>query len=395
MTLPNQGRIKRIVLIVLDGCGCGALPDADRYGDAGADTLAHLIRATPGIQLPNLSAWGLGALHPATGLPRAEHPRASYGRMAERSIGKDTATGHWELMGVVTNQPFVTFPEGFPKEMIDAFTEATGRGVLGNCVASGTEIIQALGEEHQRTGRWIVYTSADSVFQVAAHEETIPLEELYRACETAYGIVTPRGVARVIARPFRGEPGAYYRTENRHDYTVPPPSETVMQKVVGAGIEVTGIGKIRDIFAGRGVSRHIRATNNADITRRTIEAVRGGITGLIFANLVDFDMLYGHRRNPEGMGRALEAFDAALPDLEAVLSPGDLAIVTADHGNDPTWHGTDHCREYVPLLVYVPGKEGRRLGTRSTFADVGATIADAFGVPGTGVGTSFLEEVAS
>ncbi len=385
---------KRVCLIVLDGCGVGAMPDAAEYGDENADTLGHAIQAAGQVTLPNLTAFGLGIIHPPTGLPRPESPRAFHGRMAEKARGKDTATGHWEIMGVVTDTVFRTFPDGFPQDVIDEFSRRVGRGVLGNKPASGTVIIQELGERHQETGDLIVYTSADSVFQIAAHEEVVPLEELYRYCRIAYDLVTPMGVARVIARPFRGGPGNYWRTENRHDFTVPPPRETVMQKLDKAGIPVTGVGKIRDIYAGRGVTHHVKATNNRDITARTIELLEQGREGLIFANLVDFDMLYGHRRNVAGFVKALEAFDAAVPALVEALGDDGLLIMTADHGNDPTAHGTDHCREYVPLMVFNPSRQpGENLGLRDTFADIGATVADVFHVPGTGLGSSFLNRL--
>lgn len=383
----------RVILVVLDGCGVGAMPDAAQYGDLAADTLKHTLEAAR-TELPWLAALGLGRVKSAPGLPALEGVRGAYGKLAERSAGKDTATGHWELMGVVTQTPFITFPRGFPPSLIQAFVNRVGRGVLGNCTASGTEIIQHLGEEHQRTGKLIVYTSADSVFQIAAHEDTVPLDELYRICEQAYELVTPQGVARVIARPFTGTPGHYKRTENRHDYTVPPPSETVMQKLVAAGIPVTGIGKIRDIYAGCGVSVHVKATNNHDITERTLEQVAGDTEGLIFANLVDFDMLYGHRRDPVGFSKALRAFDEALPRLMSAMRSDDLLLLTADHGNDPTMPGSDHCREYVPIVAYSHAlKGGVNLGTRESFADVGETIAHYFGIEGTGIGNSFLREL--
>lgn len=382
----------RVFLMVLDGCGVGAMPDAKEYGDDQANTVRHALERVA-TELPNLSQLGLGCICPSPGLPAAAQPLASYGKMAEASRGKDTATGHWEIMGVVTQVPFITFPNGFPAELIAEFSRRVGRGVLGNIPASGTEIIQTLGEQHQKTGDLIVYTSADSVFQIAAHEETVPLEELYRICELAYELVTPQGVARVIARPFVGEPGRYKRTENRHDYTVPPPSRTVMQSLVAGDIPVTGVGKIRDIYAGVGVSHHVKATNNADITARTLELVKSDREGLVFANLVDFDMLYGHRRDPVGFASALKAFDNALPQFLASMRPTDLLLLTADHGNDPTFHGTDHCREYVPVLAYSPSQpSGKDLGIRASFADLGETVADYFGVPGTGIGKSFLQE---
>lgn len=383
----------RVFLIVLDGCGVGAMPDAAEYGDVGANTLRHTLETCP-TALPNLARLGLGRLCAAPGLEAIAAPEGSFGRLAEASKGKDTATGHWEIMGVVTQTPFITFPQGFPDDLIAEFSRRVGRGVLGNCTASGTEIIQTLGEEHQKTGKLIVYTSADSVFQIAAHEETVPLDELYHICKIAYDLVTPRGVARVIARPFLGVPGAYKRTENRHDYTVPPPSETVMQQLVARAIPVTGVGKIQDIYAAVGVTHHVRATNNRDITARTIELAKSDRTGLVFANLVDFDMLYGHRRNVAGFAGALKAFDDALPQLLEAFHEDDLLILTADHGNDPTMPGTDHCREYVPVITWTRRKPlGTDLGIRSSFGDIGATIAQYFGTPGTGVGTSFLQEV--
>lgn len=383
----------RVILMVLDGCGVGAMPDAPEYGDDNANTVRHALEQVQ-AELPHLSRLGLGTICPAPGLPAVSAPLASFGKMAEASRGKDTATGHWEIMGVVTQVPFITFPNGFPADLMEEFSRRVGRGYLCNLPASGTEIIQALGEQHQKTGDLIVYTSADSVFQIAAHEETVPLEELYRICELAYELVTPRGVARVIARPFTGTPGHYKRTENRHDYTVPPPSQTVMQTLTAHHIPVTGVGKIRDIYAGEGVSHHVKATNNRDITARTLELVQSERSGLIFANLVDFDMLYGHRRDPVGFAGALKAFDNALPDFLSALKPDDLLLLTADHGNDPTFHGTDHCREYVPILAYSPrNPRGRDLGIRGSFADLGATVAEYFGVPDTGVGRSFLAEV--
>lgn len=397
MTAQERPTPGRVILIVLDGCGVGAMPDADRYGDVGADTLGNTLRAT-GVRLPNLERLGLGALVNAPSVPPVSFPLASVGRMHEASLGKDTATGHWELMGVVTQTPFITFPGGFPAELIGRFEAATGRGVLGNIPASGTEIIQSLGDEHCATGKLIVYTSADSVFQIAAHEDVVPLEELYRCCQLAYDLVTPEGVARVIARPFKGSSGKYTRTENRHDYTVPPPKPTVMDALVAHGVDVTGVGKIKDIYAARGVSFHVKATNNRDITERTIEVVQSERSGLIFANLVDFDMLFGHRRNVDGFSSALLAFDTALPRLIAAMRPDDLLLLTADHGNDPTFPGTDHSREQVPVLAFqlrrgAAGRSGTDLGTRTSFADIGATIAAYFQAPNPGAGTSFLGEV--
>jgi len=386
----------RTTVIVLDSVGIGALPDAEGYGDAGANTLGHLAERR-GLALPHLASLGLGNIAPLKTVPPVERPRAYYAKMAERSVGKDTLTGHWELMGLWVRRAFRTFPDGFPEDLIRRFAEATGRGVLGNKVASGTAIIEELGEEHMRTGAWIVYTSADSVFQIAAHEEVVPLEELYRACEIARRLTLeePYLVGRVIARPFRGKPGSFVRTANRRDYAVEPFAPTLLDALRDAGFDVWAVGKIEDIFAGRGITRSRRTGSNEEGVETTLARLEEDFTGLLFVNLVDFDSRYGHRRDPEGYARALEAFDARVPDLLARLRPGDLLVITADHGNDPYHEGTDHTREYVPLLAVVAEREeGRSLGVRETFADLAATLAENFHLRWRPeIGTSFLREL--
>lgn len=388
-------RFSRIFLIVLDSVGIGALPDAANYGDEGANTLGH-IAETVGLSLPNLAVLGLGNIASVKGIPPAASPKAHYGKMAEISAGKDTTTGHWELMGIHTKVPFKTYPNGFPPELIAEFERRIGRKVLGNKPASGTVIIEELGEEHMRTGAVIVYTSADSVFQVAAHEEVIPLDELYRICEIARELTLrdEYAVTRVIARPFVGKPGAFVRTANRRDYSVKPPAPTVMNRLADAGYDVIALGKISDIYAGEGVTEAIKTASNEDGVDKLLEVARRSFRGLAFLNLVDFDAKYGHRRDPEGYAQALEAFDRRVPEILGALSEGDLLVITADHGNDPTHHGTDHTREYVPLLVWYPAlRDGRNLGLRETFADVGATVADNFGVTPPAIGRSFLGEI--
>jgi len=383
----------RFVILVADGAGAGALPDAGAYGDAGSDTLGHVSRAAGGLRLPELGRMGLGNVVEMLGVPRCEAPIASFGRMAARSPGKDTITGHWEMMGVVLERPLALFPRGFPSEVLDPWLGAIGQpGVLGNRPASGTAIIEELGPEHQRTGRPIVYTSADSVFQVAAHEETVPLATLYAWCREARRILDPWRVARVIARPFRGPPGRYERTYNRRDYPLAPPRPTLLSRLRERGVEVVAVGKIADIFDRRGISEEVHTEGNADGLARTEEALARMRGGLLFANLVDFDMLYGHRNDPGGFARALEELDRALPRLRELLVPGDVLVVTADHGCDPTTPSTDHSREYVPLLAHAPGRPGRALGVRPTLADLGATVADYFGTAA-GAGESFLGEV--
>jgi phosphopentomutase len=383
----------RFVLLVADSVGAGAMPDAADYGDEGSDTLGNLSRAVGGLSLPTLGRMGLGNVVPILGVPPVAHPVASWGRMAERSPGKDTTTGHWEMMGVSLCEPLALFPRGFPPEVLDPWVAATGvPGVLANRAASGTQIIEELGEEHQRTGWPIVYTSADSVFQIAAHEETVPLETLYAWCREARRILDPLRVARVIARPFVGKPGAYRRTYNRKDFSLLPPRPTVLEQLAGAGVPVTGVGKIGDIFDRRGLSGDVHTEGNADGLRRTGEILDRMDRGLLFVNLVDFDMLWGHRNDVRGYARALEEMDRGLPALLARLREGDLLALTADHGCDPTTPSTDHSREYVPLLVNDPGRAGVALGTRSSFSDLGATVAGYFGLRAA-EGTSFLAEV--
>jgi len=389
-------RYERICLIVLDSVGIGELPDAPRFGDAGADTLGHIAETAAPLRLPNLEKLGLGSIAPLQGVAAADSPGAYYGKMAEVSAGKDTMTGHWEIMGLHVKIPFKTYPDGFPSGLIREFEEATGRRVIGNKPASGTEIIAKLGEEQMKSGSWIVYTSADSVFQLAAHEEIIPLAELYRACEIARKLTLrdEYAVGRVIARPYIGRPGAFTRTANRRDYAVKPPGPTVMNQLKDAGLDSMAIGKINDIYSGEGVTEARHTKSNAEGVEQTIQALGRSFRGLCFTNLVDFDSLYGHRRDPFGYARALEEFDSRLPDIMAGIGENDLLILTADHGNDPVHPGTDHTREYVPLLVYNPRfRHPRSLGVRQTYADVGATIADNFGLAGTGNGTSFLGEL--
>jgi len=384
----------RFVILVADSAGCGALPDAAAYGDEGSDTIGNVSRAVGGLALPNLGKLGLGHLTSVQGVPPDPAPRGFHGKMAERSQGKDTITGHWEMMGVVLREGLRLFPRGFPPEILEPWLAATGApGVLGNTVASGTAIIQQLGEEHQRTGKPIVYTSADSVFQVACHEETVPLGLLYDWCRKARALLDPFRVARVIARPFVGKPGAYLRTYHRKDFSIAAPSRTVLERLVERQVPVVGVGKIPDIFDRKGITDEVHTEGNADGLRRTEALLSTMGPGLLFVNLVDFDTLYGHRNDAPGYGRALEELDRALPRLLGLLRPGDVLALTADHGCDPTTPSTDHSREYVPLLVHAPGRAGGSLGVRDTFADLGATVADYFGAPSAG-GTSFLEALA-
>lgn len=387
-------RFRRVLILLLDSVGAGEMPDADDYGDRGADTLRHVAAACPGFALPNLALLGLGNLGGIAGTPRTATPAGHWGRMALASPGKDTITGHWELAGVVLPRPFSTWPQGFSAEILDDFTRRTGFGVLGNKAASGTAILDELGREHLATGKLIVYTSADSVFQVAAHEERVPLAELYRACELARELLDPWRVARVIARPFVGTPGAFKRTYNRRDYALLPPHATLLDLLQGARVPVVGIGKIQNIFAERGVDVSLHTEGNADGVEQTLGALAAHPDGLIFTNLVDFDMLYGHRNDPEGYGRALMEVDAALPALLAAAGPDTLVTITADHGCDPTltW-STDHTREYVPLVATYAGlTQGRDLGQRASLADLGQTIAENFGVR-LPAGVSFLNEM--
>lgn len=386
---------KRICLVVLDSVGIGELPDADRFGDVGSHTLGHIAKRVPGFSLPNMQKLGLGNIAPLQGIPPADQPEAAFGKMAEVSVGKDTMTGHWELMGLKVTIPFQTYPNGFPPDLIQALETKTGRKVIGNKPASGTEILDELGAEQMKTGAWIVYTSADSVMQIAAHEEVIPLQELYTACLVARELtVGEHAVGRVIARPYIGQPGAFKRTPNRHDYAVTPPAPTVMNGLKDAGLDCMAIGKINDIYSGEGVTAAFHTNSNDHGIQETIRVMGEPFHGLSFTNLVDFDSLYGHRRDPEGYGRALQDFDRQLPELMARIGEEDLLLLTADHGNDPIHPGTDHTREYVPLLVWSPGmKKAISLGVRATFADVGATIAANFKLPAPQFGTSFLAEI--
>lgn len=391
----TRGPARAVVLVVLDSVGIGGAPDAADFGDAGSATLQHVAESAGGLSLPHLGAMGLGRLAEIAGVPQEPHPSGCFGAMVERSPGKDTTTGHWEIAGIVLERPFPTYPGGFPPDVIEAYARRIGTEVLGNVPASGTEIIERLGPEHLRTGRPIVYTSADSVFQVAGHVDVIPLERLYDICRAARELL--RGdheVGRVIARPFRGRPGAFERTPDRHDFAVPPPRPTVLDEIVGAGLEVRAVGKIADIFVSRGVTSSRTTVGNEDGIDAVIGEVGAISAGLVFANLVDFDQSFGHRNDPHGYARALEAFDARVPQIEAALAPRDVLIVTADHGNDPTTPSTDHSRERVPLLC-VGGalKRGVDVGERGSFADCGATVADLLGVHTATPGTSFADTV--
>lgn len=380
--------------MVLDSAGIGEMPDAAEWGDAGADTLGHILESRA-VHLPNLQQMGLGNIRPLAGVAAAERPIGSYGKCTLKSNGKDTTTGHWEMAGIILEKAFPTFPDGFPPRIIDRFVgEAGVPGILGNVPASGTEIIKELGEEHVRTGKPIVYTSADSVFQIAAHEEIVPIDRLYQMCEIARRILDGEDrVGRVIARPFLGSNSAdFKRTENRHDYAVPPP-RNLLPLLKENGLDVVCIGKIASIYDSVGVTEDLTAKNNDQTIDQTINALNAESRGLIFANLVDFDMLYGHRRDTEGYAKALEHFDIRLPEIFAAMRDRDLLILTADHGNDPTKEGSDHTREYAPLLVYGKSAEaGIDLGTRESLADIGGTIADAFDLD-LKEGRSFLSEL--
>jgi phosphopentomutase len=386
----------RFVAIVIDSCGAGALPDADAYGDAGANTLGNTAKRVGGLHLPTLQSWGLGNLTEIAGCPKAASPRASFGTMAELSHGKDTTTGHWEMVGVILDKGFTTFPHGFPPELMREWLELSGApGFLGNKPASGTVIIEELVREHLATGWPIVYTSADSVFQIAAHEQKVPLATLYAWCEAARTAGKRYGIARVIARPFVGEPGKLQRTYNRRDFSQPPPPGTVLDLLADAGVQIVGVGKIPDIYDGRGMARSVHTEGNADGLRKTEELLGDLGPSFLFVNLVDTDMLYGHRRDPAGYARALEEIDAALPDIASALRRDDLLVLTADHGNDPTFPGSDHTREQVPLLAYSPRRaKGAALGVRESFADLGATVAEYFGVAAPR-GRSFLADISA
>lgn len=389
-----SGIFDRVILIVLDSVGIGAMPDAADYGDVDRDTLGH-IAERHGLKVPNLVCLGLANIRPLGDLVPVATPQGAYGKAALLSPGKDTTAGHWEMAGVILDRPFPTYPQGFPKQVVEAFERAIGRKTLGNFPASGTEIIRRLGEEHLRSGRPIVYTSADSVFQVAAHEEVIPIEELYRICRVARELLQgEHRVGRVIARPFIGKPGAFYRTDRRHDFAVEPPRPMLLDLLKDAALDVVGVGKIPDIFLNRGITRALPGKNNRQALESTAEAIADNSRGLIFTNLVDFDMLYGHRLDIEGYARAIEEVDAFLPSILARLKPGDLLLLTADHGCDPAGPSTDHSREFAPVLAAGPrARAGVNLGTRASLADLGATIAQNFSL-GLPHGTSFLWDIA-
>jgi len=388
--------VKRVFLIVLDGLGVGEATDAAAYGDAGSDTLGNLARAVGGLTLPVLERLGLGRVLPLEGVRPVERPRAAFGRLHPASAGKDSTTGHWELCGLVVPEPFPTYPDGFPSALLEEFARRTGRGWLGNRAASGTKILDDLGAEHVAGGKWIVYTSADSVFQVAAHEDVVPLEELYAGCVTARAMLRgEHGVSRVIARPFAGRPGAFVRdSARRKDYSVAPTGPTLLDRLAEAGIPRVGVGKVDDLFAGRNIASTHTPTN-ADAYRLLREALSGVDCGLVFANVIEFDQSWGHRNDVAGFHAGLLELDAALGALLPLVREEDLFILTADHGNDPTTPSTDHSREMVPVLVYGPRVHPADLGTRRTFADIGQTVAAYFGVPPLGAGTSFLEAMTA
>ncbi|MGM0508008.1 MAG: phosphopentomutase [Fusobacteriota bacterium] len=362
--------INRVTLIVLDSAGVGALPDADKYGDIGSNTIGH-IGDKLGLDLPNMEKMGLGNIIDIGGVKKVSNPTALYGKAAEKSKGKDTTTGHWEIAGIILDEPFPTYPNGFPEEIINEFKKKTGKGVLGNKVASGTVIINELGDKHVETGDLIVYTSADSVFQIAAHEEVVPVKKLYEYCEIAREMLD---VGRVIARPFIGKNGDYTRTANRHDYSIEPTSKTMMDKIVENNLDVLAVGKIRDIFAGHGVTDYVKTKNNMDGVDKTLEYMKSKKDGLIFSNLVDFDMLYGHRRNVRGYKESLENFDKRLPEILDAMRDDEVLIITADHGCDPTFKGTDHTREYIPILAYGKNIGSGDIGKRDSFSDISETI---------------------
>ncbi|MET3508346.1 phosphopentomutase [Halalkalibacter oceani] len=392
----KKAQFERIFLIVLDSVGIGAAPDAAQFGDEGSDTLGHIAERMQGLQMPNMAKLGLAHIRPVLGVEKVANPLAHYGLMQEASSGKDTMTGHWEIMGLHITEPFQVFPNGFPPELIAELERQTGRKIIGNKVASGTEILVELGREHVKTGALIVYTSADSVLQIAAHEDVVPLAELYDICEKARKLTLDPAymVGRVIARPFVGEDGKWERTPNRHDYALKPFGKTVMNELVESGLDSIALGKISDIYDGEGITESIRTVSNEDGMNKLLDTLKKPFTGLSFLNLVDFDAKFGHRRDPLGYGEALEQFDRQLRQVMDALTEKDLLIITADHGNDPTFPGTDHTRELVPLLVHHKKQTtANDLGTRQTFADVGATIADNFGVPLPKHGTSFLQQL--
>ncbi len=386
-------RIKRAVIIVFDGFGVGEMPDAAAYHDEGSDTLDNVSMAVKGLRIPNLTGMGLGLIEGVDHIEKTSRPTACWGRMKEASPGKDTQTGHWEMSGVILDRPFPTFPEGFPPEILRRFEKETGWKCIGGKPASGTGIIDELGEEHMRTKRLIVYTSADSVFQIAAHEDVVPVGELYRVCETARRVLDDYNIGRVIARPFVGKPGSFRRTERRRDYPQPPPGRTLLEELHDRRLPVVGIGKIGDIFVHRGLTEETHTRDDSDGMDKTVLALGKYGEGLVFTNLVDFDTQYGHRNDPRGYAADLERMDARLPEITGQLGAGDVLFVTGDHGCDPTTPSTDHSREYVPLIVYGKGlRSGIDLGTRQTFADLGATIAEVFGFR-LGRGISFLKDL--
>jgi len=388
--------VNRVIIIVLDGVGAGEAPDALIYGDEGSNSLSNTSRKVGGFFLPNLERIGFGHITPMLGVEAVKNPTGAFGKMTPKSSGKDSVTGHWELMGIYLEEAFPVFPDGFPPEVINEFTRLTGLGVLGNKAASGTEIIQELGEEHMRTGKPIVYTSADSVFQIAAHEDIIPIKRLYEICQISRNMLTGKhGVGRVIARPFIGtNPKDFTRTSRRHDLPRFPESETMLDKLVKSGYPVYATGKIDDLFGNRGISFSNHTTNNVDSTKATIDFIKKDFKGLLFANLIEFDMIYGHRNDARGYADALENFDSAIPEIQAVLKPDDIVMIVADHGVDPTTESTDHSREYIPLLVFGEKvKQNVNLGTRKTFADVAATIAEIFGLENPVIGKSFLNQI--
>jgi phosphopentomutase len=387
--------LKRLILIVMDSAGAGELPDASNYGDEGSNTLGNIAAAIDGFSLPNLEMLGLGFIEGLEMYSRNVSPKACYGKMAEKSPGKDTTTGHWEIAGVILDRPFPVYPDGFPPSVMEEFEKSISRKTLGNYPASGTEIIKELGEEHIRTGYPIVYTSADSVFQIAAHEEVIPVDKLYEMCRIARKILSgEHAVGRVIARPFIGKDGNFTRTERRHDFSLEPTGVSVLDKIKEKGLQVRGVGKINDIFAGRGLTHTVTIKNNMDGVDKTIDFMKEEFSGLIFTNLVDFDMHYGHRNDIAGYANALKEFDARLPEIVQNMKEEDILIITADHGCDPTIEGTDHTREYVPLLVYGEKiKKGVDLGIRSTFADIAQTLAELLEIQHDFKGKSFLKDV--
>jgi len=385
-------RFARAIVIVFDGLGAGEMPDAEKYGDAGSHTLDNLSRAVGGLKVPNLSSLGLGHIDGVDAIEKAAAPIGSFGRLSEASPGKDTATGHWEMAGIVLEKPFPVFPEGFPPEVMERFTRETGWGWLWGKTASGTEIIERLGEEHLKTRKLIVYTSADSVFQIAAHDGIIPLQELYRVCEKTRRLADSYNIGRVIARPFTGKPGSFQRVAARKDYAAPPPGRTVLEDVKAAGLDVIGVGKIGDIFVHRGITEEVHTSGDAEGINKTLEAMDRCSGGLIFTNLVDLDTLYGHRNDAPGYANALASIDTRIPEVIGRLKERDILFITGDHGCDPTTPSTDHSREHVPILVYGKGiRPGFNLGTRKSFSDLGATISHALGIQIPANGKSFLD----